>query len=169
MNDIKALLEKYYNGETSLDEERQIRDYFALHPEEKATPDAMLSGAIQAVKQDESKTLPLKPRRTLFKYLALGGSALAAGLALLIGLRQTPQIRQSQPVQQAPATQQTIASVILAIPKVSGEVQDEQQALELARKTLAYMSSKLNKGIAGMNQLNKLEQSISKIQNKEKS
>ncbi len=169
MNDIEALLEKYYAGNTSLEEERRIREYFAQHPGQDATPDAMLAAAVQATQQDETPIASPRRRKTSLRFLMACGTALAAGIALVITLRQ------SEPVVQQPVASQTtgispaLSSMILVSPDVSGEIQDELQALEQARKAPAYVSSKLNKGVSGINQFGKLEQSISKIQNKEKS
>lgn len=168
MTDIEALLEKYYNGETTLDEERQIHEYFGRHPELSKTPDAQLFGATAAAKADEPKASPVQQSRKRLPYLAIGGSAIAAGIALLLILRLTAPIDPQHSAATGPAPQ-SISAALLVSPKVSGEIQDEQQALEQARKALTYVSRKLNKGINGINQFNKLEQSLSKIQNKEKS
>ena len=162
MNDIKALLERYYNGETTLEEERMIGDYLAAHPEETEAADGLLFSGIAAVKDSGTTIAPVKKtRRIALGYIAVGGTALAAGLALLIGLRHSVE-PPSVPLAISPKSN----SKILVIPKASGEIKDEQQALEQARKALAYVSSKLNKGTAGIGRLNQLEQSISKIQNK---
>lgn len=170
MNDIEALLEKYYAGETSLEEERRIREYFAQHPEQQGTPDAQLAAAVQAARDAQpDRALPQR-RSNRLKYLVACGTALAAGIALVITLKQpgvTPATQAA--LQQTTAVSSALSRTILVRPDVSGEIQDEQQALEQARKALAYVSSKLNKGVTGINQFGKLEQSISKIQNKNKS
>lgn len=166
MNDIAALLEKYYNGETSLDEERRIRAYFATHPEAERNADAQLSNAVQAIRTAQSATPAAKPRGKALRYITACGAALAAGLVLVLTLRQPPALPQ-QPVKATESS--ALVRAILVNPEVSGELHDEQQALEQARKALAFVSSKLNKGITGVRHFNKLEQSISKIQNKEKS
>ena len=162
MTDIKALLERYYNGETTLEEEQMMGEYLAAHPEEADAADGLLFAGITAIKDSRTAIAPVKkPRRIALRYIAAGGAALAAGLALLIGLRHT-----IEPPAVPLAVSPKSINEILVTPKASGEIKDEQQALEQARKALAYVSSKLNKGTAGMGRLNQLEQSISKIQNK---
>lgn len=169
MNDIEALLEKYYRGETSLDEERRIQEHFDAR-QGNDTPDARLFGAIKAA-QSQAEPLPApKPRIRYGRYIAMAGSALAAGIALLLVLRQTPTLPtavESAPQNMPVAT--TLSTTILISPEISGEIQDEQLALEQARKTLAYVSRKLNKGLSGVQHFSKLEKSVAKIQNKEKS
>jgi hypothetical protein len=160
MNNIKDLLERYYNGETSLEEEQWIRNYLARHPQEADATDRLLFSGLEALKAEAPAAVQQKTRRIPWRYLAIGSSALAAGFALLIGLRQ-----QSESPQ--PVIAQTIGRTILVNPGVSGEINDEALALEQARKALAFVSSKLNKGTAGIGQLNHLEKSIITIQNKE--
>ncbi|WP_118973879.1 hypothetical protein [Taibaiella koreensis] len=168
MKDIKALLEKYYNGETSLEEERRIQNHFAQHPGE-AGPDAQLFQAIDAAQSGRNPARHARRRFRPLRYLAIGGPALAAGMALWFMLRQADPSPQATRPAAVPPAQQTISAAILVRPELSGEIQDEQQALEQARKALAYVSSKLNKGVNGIGRFSKLEQSISKIQTKEKS
>lgn len=169
MMDIEALLEKYYNGDTSPEEERLIREYFEQHPEQGHTPDALLFGATGAARA-EKNTVPSAPKRLKsFKRLLAGGPALAAGIALFFILRQSSPSTQQPILQPSQPVSGTLSTTLLVTPKVSGTIQDEQQALEQARKALTYVSSKLNKGVNGINHFNKLEQSLSKIQSKEKS
>lgn len=161
MNNINDLLERYYNGETTLEEEKWIQEYLARHPHETDAPDRLLFSGLEALKEETAAPASPKSRRVIpWRYLAIGGGALAAGLALLIGLRQ-------QPATPQPALAQTIGATLLVNPGVSGEVTDEAEALEQARKALAFVSSKLNKGTAGIGQLNHLEKSIITVQNKE--
>lgn len=169
MNDIEALLEKYYRGETSLDEERRIQEHFAAR-QENGIPDARLFNAIKAAQSHADPRPASKPRLRYGRYIAVAGPALAAGIALLLVLRQTPAL--PTPADAAPQSlpaATALSTTILVNPEVSGEIKDEQLALEQARKTLAYVSRKLNKGLGGIQHFSKLEKSVAKIQNKEKS
>lgn len=164
MNNIEVLLERYYNGETTLEEEQWVREYLAKSSVSTHEADRLLFAGIQAVREEKAMGQPAaKPRRITLKYWAAAGGALAAGLALLFGLRHT-----TPPAPKLAMTQPSSTVEILVAPNVSGEIKDEQQALEQARRALAFVSSKLNKGTSGINHLNQLEQSISKIQTKEK-
>lgn len=159
MMNIEALLERYYNGDTTLEEEAIIREYLAIHPEAATEPDLLLFAGIDALKEDAKPAPLLQRKRSSLRYWLGGSTALAAGLALFLVMRQ-------QPVASV-AGEHSMNTALLVAPDVSGEITDEQQALEQARKALAFVSSKLNKGTSGIGHLNQLEESVSKIQNKE--
>lgn len=162
MKEIQQLLEKYYDGDTTLEEEKLVREYLAMHPDAAERADQYLFAAATALKNEESRAyLPKKKKNIIWKPIAIGGTALAAGLALLIGLRgQLTRTDES-------FNPNSISAQILVKPGVVGNIDNEELALEQARKALAFVSSKLNKGTAGINQLDQLEKSISTIQNKE--
>lgn len=162
MKNIKQLIEQYYDGDTTLEEEKLVREYLAAHPDAGESADQFLFAATTALKREEPQSSTVKKTKSIvWKRIAIGGTALAAGLALLIALR----IQLSQP--DAQFNPNSVSAQILVKPGINGNINDEELALEQARKALAFLSSKLNKGTSGINQLDQLEKSISTIQNKE--
>lgn len=159
MMNIEALLERYYNGDTTLEEEAVIREYLVAHPEAAEEPDHLLVAGIDALKESARPAPVPQRKRAPLRYWLGGSTALAAGLALFLVMKQQPVASVAGP--------QSLRTALLVTPNVSGEITDEQQALEQARKALAFVSSKLNKGTSGIGHLNQLEESVSKIQTKE--
>jgi hypothetical protein len=86
-NDVQTLLEKYWEGETTLEEERQIKGYFAAgNVDERLRQYAPLFQALkeeQAVQLSKAKTVPIRPQIYQWQGYAAAASVvilLAAGL-----------------------------------------------------------------------------------------
>lgn len=81
--DIQALLDKFWEGETTLEEERRIKGYFATGiVDERLARYAPLFQAVkeeQAVQLRKSKTVPIRPQMYQWQ-----GWAIAASIALLL-------------------------------------------------------------------------------------
>lgn len=82
-NDVQTLLEKYWEGETTLEEERQIKGYFAAgNVDERLLQYAPLFQALkeeQAVQLTKAKTAPIRPQMYQWQ-----GYAAAASVAILL-------------------------------------------------------------------------------------
>ena len=174
LSKVEILVEKYHNGETSLEEEKILRDFFInteevpvhLLPEkeffaminlasEEEIPFDNFMEDLEAV-IDNQTTISLKPaNRNKIRWIA----GIAASIALIVGSYMM-------------FFNQTNYSEF--------EITDEQLAYEEAQKTLIYISQKLNKGtthlsnidkinkpIENLNELNKLDLGISKMQSLE--
>ncbi len=80
---IQALLEKFWEGETTRDEERQLKNYFAAeNVDERLKQFTPLFQAIreeQALRYDKPKLAPMRPRQYHWQ-----GWAAAASIALLL-------------------------------------------------------------------------------------
>ncbi len=141
---MKALIEKYFEGETSLEEEAQIRAYFngeavdnelkAYQPlfqyfaneGELALSDDFDEKLFQKMEQTAVKVVQLRTwPRQLLRIAAVGAVLVAAMIYLW---------KPSQPLQQA------------AVDWSKYEITDERQAYEETVKALKLVSSKLNKG-----------------------
>lgn len=157
MKDMKELLERYYEGDTSVEEEALLQQYLAAHPEEADKASAALMADLQAIKEPVPQVR--KSHRLHPGWWAL--TATAAALAAIFIFRDTA------PPHRPPGSLSPLAAQLLADPAVKGEIKDEQVALEQARKALNYVSATLNKGIQGVQQLEKLDQSVDKIQNEQ--
>ena len=112
-NNIKDLLEKFYQGETSLEEEKALADFLL----QENTPDEFLSdkrlfralhetavdiplessrdieSLIDSFKEENSSDKKIKTLH--IKYWAIG---VAASLALILGVRQFQKSQQADPV-----------------------------------------------------------------------
>lgn len=79
LNNIEQLLEKYDNGETTLQEEQQLKDYFS---QETVAPHLevykpMFTYFLHTQKEQFTKTIPLKPKKTnnLYKWISVAAIA----------------------------------------------------------------------------------------------
>ncbi|MCC6726384.1 MAG: hypothetical protein IT258_17890 [Saprospiraceae bacterium] len=142
---MKALLEKYFDGETSLEEEAQLRAYFnseAVDDElkmyqplfqhftqehEQALPDDFDERLFQQLEPAEAKVVKMRTwPRQLLRIAAVGAVLLVAMVAIW---KPNP----TQPLQ-------------ASIDWSKYEITDEQKAYEETVKALRLVSSKLNKG-----------------------
>ena len=85
MKDIETLLNKYFEGETTCEEERRLRRFFAegLVPEQKEL--AEISGKGNAAEMPELAPFE-KKTKTVRQYLTYSLSAAAAAILLLVGI-----------------------------------------------------------------------------------
>jgi len=159
---IEILLEKYFNGQTTLQEERELGDYFlagsvdpdllpfreqfvlirALQEQEPPGPDFedRLAGLIDA--QDE-KILPGRRFSFGFRWVV------AATIAILLGVGS-----------------------YLALEKQSGHQRDTYSDTNLAyaevQKTLRYVSYKMNRGIKPLSTVSKINAGAESLKKLEK-
>ena len=159
MKDIKELLERYYNAETSLEEEEMIRAFFATNEAKEDLATKALFEDSKLYHQYAPAPASAPKRFNMLRYFAASASV-AAAIAFICFLL-------FHPGKQADIKREGIAAQILVDQAVSGNITDEDIALEQARKALAYMSAQLNKGTSGISHLHQLENSISKIQNEQ--
>lgn len=158
MTDIKELLERYYNAETSLEEEEMIQAYFATN---EVKEDPVAEALFEDRKLYQQYTPPSPGRRiSLKRHFAISVSV-AATIAFMCFLLFSP-AKQDNMIKR-----EGIAAQILVDQPISGNITDEQIALEQAKKALTYMSAQLNKGTSGISHLQQLENTISKIQNEQ--
>lgn len=154
---MKNLIEKYFKGETNLEEEARLRDYFnseevdeSLRPyqplfrffeaERQHVPGDDFDRKLLARMENEAGIVKMKPRhRNLLRIAA----AAAIALGVLLFLQKTA----------GPSAAQTTG-----IDWSKYEITDEQVAYEQTVKALKLVSEKLNKGSA------KTSQEIGKIE-----
>ena len=157
---IRKLLDRFYQGETTLEEEKILQDYFssASVPEE-LMPDRDLFRTIEPASQnisvpdglnqkilnviDQQARKVVKTRRISMFTL----SGLAAGLLVVIAL-YTGFFSKGQPAR-------------LASHQMSDTYDDPQDAYEEARRTLAFVSAKLNTGTSELVHVKKISKTAS--------
>ncbi len=141
-HNIRQLLEKYFDGETSVADERILKDYFssdAVAPEFSEYKD--LFGFYAAEKTVSStKVLPIKKKSNSRQLMAI-----AASVVVILGIGFT--LLKTQP--------ETSADL--------GSFDDPELALIVTQKALALIGENLNKGKESISYLNEYEVTKNKI------
>ena len=154
LNKIENLLEKYDNGETTLQEEQQLKSYFS---QETVAPHLevykpMFQYFLLTQKEQFTKDVPLKPRKTntLYKWISI-----AAITVLMFGVYT--QVNQSvEPTdEQLLAYNQTMDALNLVSSQFT-KGNDNMNALGL-------MSSSFNKGTENIAYINQFSNTTNKI------
>ena len=149
---IKILLEKYFDGESSLEEERALREYFTRNevvPEEFAYARELFlyfneESDVRFENSEVVKTKRLQ-RKYLLRLTGIAASILLIAGVLFYALR--------------PETQVTYA-VINGV-----KITDKEIAIKETRKALLLISDNLNEGtkdLGYLTKLNEVQQLISK-------
>jgi hypothetical protein len=134
---IEILLEKYFQGETSIAEEQQLQSYFsspdvAQHLEQYAPIFCYFS---EAKMQKSARQVPLQPRRrNIVAWLSVAASAI---VLLGIGITWFTQDK----------------------PQDLGTYDNPEVALRETKKALALLSGNVNKGIESVQYVQEYEDS----------
>ncbi|MBF4518827.1 hypothetical protein IRZ71_20925 [Flavobacterium sp. ANB] len=147
LNRIEDILEKYFQGETSIAEENQLKEYFsspnvAQHLEQYKP----IFGYFSQVKQQKStQELPLKTKKRNVAWISI-----AASVVVLLGIgtylyvsdqNTTPVVAQSE----------------------LGTYDNPEEALAATQKALALLSNNVNVGIGSVQYIKEYQQSKNKI------
>jgi hypothetical protein len=156
--EIRKLLDRFYTGETTLEEEQILQDYFSSTsiPEELmpdrdlfrtlgtsdsvAVPEGLNQNILDVIDQQEKKVVRTR-RISVFSL-----SGLAAGLLVVIALYMG-YFRADRPG-------------MLAY-QMTDTYENPQDAYEEARRTLAYVSAKLNTGTSGLEHVKQVSKTTS--------
>ena len=141
---IENLLEKYFEAETSIAEEKELKDYFvssnvAQHLEQYKP---IFGYFVQAKQEQFTATIPLNTR----KRKSVVWLSVAASVAVLLGLGLFTFNNYNQPKSGD-----------------YGTTDDPEVAFKETQKALAMISEHVNKGIGSMKYLNEFEQSKNRI------
>jgi len=141
---IEKLLAKYFEAETSIAEEKELKDYFASSDVaqhlEQYKP--LFGYALQAKQEQFTATIPL----TTKKRKSVVWLSVAASVAVLFGVGLF-----------------TYDSMSTPEPQNLGTIDDPEVAFKETQKALAMISESVNKGIGSISYLNEYEQSKNKI------
>ena len=137
LNSIENLLEKYENGETTLKEEQQLKNYFS---QETVAPHLemykpMFAYFLGNQQEQFTKDVPLKTKR-IFNYKWISVAAVAV---LMLGFYFGRQ------------------------PDNVGTIEDPQLAFNEVSNSLAMISSHFNKGASTVNYLNEVNKGTSTL------
>jgi hypothetical protein len=150
---IKILLEKYFEGETSSAEEKQLRTYFSKSdcaPE--LQPYKQMFGYFESEKDSVwESTLPNETKATAKTFFSLSKIGIAASLIFFAGVLSffiiTNQEKQKN----------TIATTDL------GTFDNPEEAFLETQKALALVSQKLNQGLEGVTYINEYQKTTTLI------
>lgn len=142
---IEILIEKYFEGETSIAEEKELKAYFsssdvAQHLEQYQPVFGYFS---QAKQEQFTAAIPLKSRK---KQKRLAWLSVAAAVVVMFGIGFFAYQNTSEP------TQENL-----------GVIDDPEIAFKETQKALALISKHVNTGIESVNYLGEYQQSKNKI------
>ena len=144
LDKIEILIEKYFQGETSIAEEQELKNYFSspdvAPPLEQYKP--MFGFFAQAKEQQYKAIVPLKAKkRTVVAWLSI-----AASVVVLLGVGTFAYVNYND--------QQS---------EDLGTYDDPEVAFRETQKALALISEHVNTGIESVEYINEYEQSKNKI------
>jgi len=146
----ERLLQKYYNGETTLAEEQWLKKH-VLH--ESETVEQHIFKDLDALKKQtfQNAAIPKQQKNQRIRFITICSLVAAACVVLFVwnplGYSSTNNVFETK-----------IGKEILVSNTVEGTIEDPEVALEQAQKALAFVSEKLNTGTENINHLSKLNQ-----------
>ncbi|KAF2342498.1 hypothetical protein [Flavobacterium tistrianum] len=148
LNKIEEILEKYFQGETSIAEENQLKEYFsssnvAQHLEQYKP---MFGYFSQAKEQKSTYEIPLQTKKRNVAWLSIAASAV-----VLLGIGTYFFVSEKNDTT-AVASQTEL-----------GTYDDPEEALKATQKALALLSNNVNVGIESVHYIKEYEQSKNKI------
>lgn len=135
---IEPLMEKYWNGETSSEEEQMIKDHFKNHP--GLSMEARYFRHLSSRKQETFKGTQKKKNPRLAWF--------SAAATITVGII-------------------TAALVINDIKKDPFAIEDPVKALEATRKALLFIGSEINEGQSHTMELTKFNKAKEELENPE--
>jgi hypothetical protein len=147
LDKIENILEKYFQGETTIAEEKELKEYFsspnvAQHLEQYQP----IFGYFSQVKQQKStQEIPLQSKKRNVAWLSI-----AASVVVLLGIGTYFFMSEKNA---APAVAQSEL----------GTYDNPEEALKATQKALALLSNNVNVGIESVQYINEYEQSKNKI------
>ena len=158
LDNIEQLLEKYDNGETTLQEEQQLKHYFsqetvAPHLEAYQT---MFQYFSHNQTEEFTKTIPLKPRKTNIMYKWISVAAVAV---LMFGLYTQIQSKNLTYADLSDEDKLAYNQTIEALNLLSSKFNKGAQSMN----TLGFMSTSLNQGIENMSYLGEFSNATNRI------
>ncbi len=144
LDNIEKLLEKYFEAETTIAEEKELKNYFASSDVaqhlEQYKP--IFGYAVQAKQEQFNATIPLKTK----KRNSVVWLSVAASVAVLLGVVLFTFSPDDKPK-----------------PNDLGTYDDPEVAFRETQRALAMISKHVNRGIGSMSYINEFEQSKNKI------
>lgn len=135
---IEIILEKYFQGETSISEEKELKNYFASsdvaqHLEQYKSLFGYFS---KATEQKFNQTIPLQSKKRNVGWLSI-----AASVVVLLGISTFTYLHQ-------PESSDDL-----------GTYESPEAAFEATQKALSLLSKKVNVGIESVSYINEFQNS----------
>jgi hypothetical protein len=135
---IEIILEKYFQGETSISEEKELKNYFAStdvaqHLEQYKSLFGYFS---KATEQKFNQTIPLQAKKRNVGWLSI-----AASVVVLLGISTFTYLHQ-------PESSDDL-----------GTYESPEAAFEATQKALSLLSKKVNVGIESVSYINEFQNS----------
>lgn len=147
----KRLLQKYYDGETTLAEEQWLKKH-VLNDEE--TVEQLIFRDIDTLKHQTKEIIVANKKQQKGRaWLITACSLTAAACTVLFVWKNAAENTFDNNTFEAKLNKE-----ILISNSIEGTIEDPEVALEQAQKALAFVSEKLNTGTENINYLNKLNQ-----------
>ncbi|RZJ27012.1 MAG: hypothetical protein EOO48_12540 [Flavobacterium sp.] len=141
LHNIEALIEKYFQGETSIAEENELKNYFSSPgvAQHLVQYQPLFSYFVQASEEKSVKQIPLQSKKRYVAWLSV-----AASIVVLLGIAFTFFNNNSQP-------------------EDLGTFDNPETAFRETQKALALLSGNVNKGIEGMQYVQKYEETKGQV------
>ena len=146
LNKIENILEKYFQGETTIVEENELKEYFSSpNVAQHLKQYQPVFGYFSQVKEQKStQEIPLETKKRNVAWLSIAASAvflLGIGTYYFAGEKTTPVVAQSELV----------------------TYDNPEEALAATQTALALLSNNVNVGIESVQYIGEYEQSKNKI------
>lgn len=162
---IEALLGKYYEGETSLEEEKVLKNFFKkgnvpAHLQEEVAMFTYFDWSQQEVMSEEIGVEQLMPEmlteapkpKVSRMYKVMRWAAVLVGFMVMVGVGY---------VNFSTGIDEPIAANELVIDGIA--YGDSEQAYQKAKEALLLVSSKMNKGTSHLQHLNKISEPMTLV------
>ena len=138
LNRIETLLEKYFQGETSVLEEKELKNYFSsLDVAQHLEQYKPLFGYFSEAKDQEFKqTIPLQAKKRNVRWLSI-----AASVVVLLGISTFTYLHQPEETNDL------------------GTYESPEEAFEATQKALSMLSKNVNVGIESVTYINEFQNS----------
>ncbi len=146
----EQLLKKYYDGNTTLAEEKWLKEH-VLHNKENI--EHFIFNDLDSLKKEavQDHRTNKKQKRTFAKVITI--CSLITSAACMFFFIWKPSLNNSI---KKDSFENTISEELLVSSTIEGSIEDPEIALEQAKKALAFVSKKLNSGTESIHHLNKL-------------
>ncbi|PXY44234.1 hypothetical protein [Flavobacterium hydrophilum] len=147
LNKIENILEKYFQGETSIAEENELKEYFSSpNVAQHLKQYQPIFGYFSQVKEQKmTQEIPLQTKKRKVAWLSI-----AASIVILLGIGAFYYVSDN-------STDNVVAKSEL------GTYDNPEEALAATQKALALLSNNVNVGIESVHYIKEYEQSKNKI------